>query len=730
MLDKTVAVNLNDEITSPPAPGEEPAVSRIDYRYEIVEKLGSGGMGSVFKCFDSVLKRHVAVKLLHPQLLHDERAVKRLQREAEAAAKLSHPNVVQIFDCKFTPGSPPIIVMDYVDGQPLDVILERCGRLPMNTCLDLAVQICRALEHAHGKGIVHRDIKPSNILVVETANQKRIVKVLDFGIAKSEDANTKLTVTGELVGTPLYMSPEQCRGQADARADQYSLACVLFQALTARTPILGENAIGTLMMHMTGEPLTLAEAAPDLTFPAHLEKAFKKALAKEPQKRFFDISVFCDALLGLEQAFEPANYLSQAIDCAPAAIAASDAAPSIDEALFADMVCERMRFLRFEHHARYEWSSGYLVLSDKDSGKPYREVSLRDSYKRYTLGAELEDCLDTVCADAIKSGSNRLPERLNWVKDQLILLVEPRWKMEELINHQRDLGLDESRLIYGLWGEHATYIVGQYDADSKECTLIDAPQLAKWNISFADAVDVACANAGQLKFESDRLHDGDRLWYSTNETTGVMAAIFSSDLDLPVNGDLVYLAVTEYDLLVFGSESEAALHLIMSKYADRMTFPPFPVTVVDGAIQTWTPNTRNPQANAQFMRFLSNKQKAYLKTVYDLQREYFLSVMDTEESFPADYMVYEDRKTHDLTTVAVVQAHVPYTWLPKTDRVLFQFSVDTAGRQAGIVADASWAAVNRILAHKILRSEYDVYPERIIFDGFITEREIRQLDCE
>jgi serine/threonine protein kinase/uncharacterized protein YjbI with pentapeptide repeats len=273
----------------------------IANRYRVISKLGAGGMSEVFKCEDLVLKREVAVKLLLPHFKSNEKALKRLHLEAQAAARLDHDHIVKVFEYQISDSGAPFIVMDYIQGKSLDQLISDNGWLEPARVLELSDQICSALQHAHEKNIVHRDLKPSNIMVADRDGKEQ-VKIVDFGIAKvyeASDQQASLTQTGELVGSPLYMSPEQCLGAAiDARSDQYSLACLLFHALAGAPPFSGNNPIETLMKHTTEVAPSLSQASLGKTFPKQIEESLAKALSKEPSQRYLDIQSFRDAFFG------------------------------------------------------------------------------------------------------------------------------------------------------------------------------------------------------------------------------------------------------------------------------------------------------------------------------------------------------------------------------------------------------------------------------------------------
>lgn len=247
-------------------------------RYRVERTLGQGGMAAVYLAHDSELDRSVAIKVLAEHLSSDEAFRQRFVREARMAAGLSHPNIVHVYDQGDENGRP-FIVMECVDGHTLGEELKRTGALPPARVVDLALQVCGGLEHAHASGLVHRDIKPGNLLLSENGT----VKIADFGIARAAQA-TKLTQIGSILGTAAYLAPEQAAGEpVTAAADIYSLGCVLFELLTARTPYVFES-LPELVVKQREEPITpIRELRPDV--PPELEAAVMHCLARRPEYR-------------------------------------------------------------------------------------------------------------------------------------------------------------------------------------------------------------------------------------------------------------------------------------------------------------------------------------------------------------------------------------------------------------------------------------------------------------
>lgn len=271
-------------------------------KYEILEKLGAGGMGLVYKAKHTLMKRLVAIKIMLPQLIASVSALKRFKQEAQAASSLNHPNILTVFDFGVTPDGMPYLVMDYLEGTNLTKLLETNQHLPLDVAVDIFIQTASGLAHAHRKGIVHRDLKPANIMLTEWEGKPNFVKVVDFGMAKILGAvdgeSEELTKSGEIFGSPLYMSPEQCMGKVlDARSDIYSLGCVMYRVVTGVTAVNGQSAIECFSNHVSGVLRSFEEVAPGVSFPAGLEEVVFKAMAKEPENRYQSMDELKEALL-------------------------------------------------------------------------------------------------------------------------------------------------------------------------------------------------------------------------------------------------------------------------------------------------------------------------------------------------------------------------------------------------------------------------------------------------
>jgi serine/threonine protein kinase len=260
-------------------------------RYRLERRLGVGGMATVQLAFDTRLERYVAVKLLAEHLAEDSSFVSRFRREALAAARLVHPNIVQVFDFGSDRGSGRnFIVMEYVDGQSCAEILRDRGPLGPRDAVDILGQACRGLDYAHRNGVVHRDVKPGNLL----RNTDGVVKLADFGIAKAAE-QSDITKVGSVLGTAAYLSPEQTRGEPAAPgSDLYALGVVAYQLLSGRLPYEAASLTDLARMQESGPPPRLDEVSRDV--PAALAEAVARALARERAQRYADAAEMEDAL--------------------------------------------------------------------------------------------------------------------------------------------------------------------------------------------------------------------------------------------------------------------------------------------------------------------------------------------------------------------------------------------------------------------------------------------------
>jgi serine/threonine protein kinase len=277
-------------------------------KYEVVELISSGGMGSVYKALHREIGKLVAIKVLLVDKLIKDVTYRRFEREAQAAGSLNHPNIVSVFDYGMIGANCPYIVMELLDGNNLDDMLIARGYLEAPLFIQVFAQVCEALGYAHSRGLIHRDLKPSNIMLIGHDREKKFVKIIDFGIAKfsSKKPETKpITKPGQIFGSPLYMSPEQCVGQRiDPRSDIYSLGCVMYETLCGAPPFMGDTLLSTIFKHVNETPPPLGEHALGRRAPASLEKIVAKMLQKHPDDRYQSTAEVLAALqqVNLDQA--------------------------------------------------------------------------------------------------------------------------------------------------------------------------------------------------------------------------------------------------------------------------------------------------------------------------------------------------------------------------------------------------------------------------------------------
>ncbi|MGW0766146.1 protein kinase domain-containing protein [Streptomyces sp. NPDC002676] len=258
----------------------------LGQRYELVEQLGHGGMGTVYQAVDHRLRRTVAVKTLSAELVQQPQFLARFQREAHAAAALNHPGVATVYDVGEDAAdgfAVPYLVMEYVEGRTLAQALGG-GPLPAEQTVDVVGQVLEALRHSHGHGIVHRDIKPANVMLTRAGT----AKILDFGIAKAlSEVATRLTGTGVAVGTPAYLAPEQIEGRdTDHRTDLYAVGCLLYELLTGCPPYTGDSPFSVMHQHLVQEPVPPSRLRPGL--PPGMDAVVLRALHKRKEDRFAD----------------------------------------------------------------------------------------------------------------------------------------------------------------------------------------------------------------------------------------------------------------------------------------------------------------------------------------------------------------------------------------------------------------------------------------------------------
>jgi len=263
-------------------------------RYELIEKIGEGGMAVVYKAKDRLLNRYVAIKILRPEFTQDEQFLDSFKRESQAAAGLQHPNIVSIYDVGRT-GNINFIVMELVDGRPLSDFIKEKGRLDYKTTIDIAKQMASALSIAHKHQIIHRDVKPHNIMITSDG----VAKLTDFGIARAVSNATMVADTSKIIGSVHYFSPEQARGAyVDERSDIYSLGIVMFEMLTGRVPFDGETPVEVALKHINEDVPSPAKLVPGI--PPALDKVVLKATDKYQTERYKSADEMLEALKNVE----------------------------------------------------------------------------------------------------------------------------------------------------------------------------------------------------------------------------------------------------------------------------------------------------------------------------------------------------------------------------------------------------------------------------------------------
>jgi eukaryotic-like serine/threonine-protein kinase len=291
----------------------------IAQRYRLGRLLGWGGMGMVFEAEHVTIRRPIAVKLLHSTFIDMQDAARRFEREAVTAGRLRHPNCVEVSDFGQLEDGDLYLVMELLTGRSLGDVLDDCDRLAPGRAIHIVRQVLRGLAHAHSLGVVHRDIKPDNVFLLELDGDPDFVKLLDFGIAKlvgdAAAGMTQLTQTGAAVGTPSYLAPEQVfGGSLDGRADLYSTTVVLYEMISGRTPFSGD-AVAVVKQHLTADPPSIAEVAPDAAVSTHLARVIERGLAKSPEDRFASAEEY---LLALDECPEAVGRRAVRPDVAPA----------------------------------------------------------------------------------------------------------------------------------------------------------------------------------------------------------------------------------------------------------------------------------------------------------------------------------------------------------------------------------------------------------------------------
>lgn len=276
----------------------------LESRYRVLGKIGKGGTGVVYKAEHVVLGKQVAIKVLNTELISDATAIQRFEQEARACAGLCHKNLVSVTDCGVTPASQPYLVMEFLEGEDLMEILRKARYLTDARFLEIFIDVCTGLAYAHSYGVIHRDLKPSNIILTITPEGTLCPKIVDFGMAKVEEYGghiQMLTQSGEVFGSPSYMSPEQCQGtKVDARSDVYSIGCVMYEALMGRRAFPGDNIMAIVNMHLQQEPPALVANRDGGPINPELAAIVNKCMHKNPDKRYQTVEALKSALVAYQ----------------------------------------------------------------------------------------------------------------------------------------------------------------------------------------------------------------------------------------------------------------------------------------------------------------------------------------------------------------------------------------------------------------------------------------------
>lgn len=285
---------------------KDPLIGKvIGERYLVMSVLGTGGWGRVYEVEHTLLKHRLAMKVLHSRHAFDDDKIVRFKREAKALVALDHPHIARVSDFTVSEDGDFCLMMELLKGSSLATELKERGALSADEAFDIVLQVCSGLSAAHNKHIVHRDIKPDNIWISRDSHGKPVAKVIDFGLASIRDndgnASMSLTATGETLGTPAYMSPEQCRGRSsDARTDVYSVGCVLYEALTGQQAFVAENVLETMVKHVEGVVDPLGNANPALKDSTSLQSVMDRVLAIEVEDRYQSASELAEDIEALK----------------------------------------------------------------------------------------------------------------------------------------------------------------------------------------------------------------------------------------------------------------------------------------------------------------------------------------------------------------------------------------------------------------------------------------------
>ncbi|HEY6475799.1 MAG TPA: protein kinase [Polyangia bacterium] len=341
-------------------------------RYRIVSRIGVGGMGAVYRAEHTMMRRDLAIKVLLPELSGKEEFARRFEREAESASRLAHPNIITVTDFGRTAEGSLFLAMEFLAGTSLSAAIAE-GPLPLQRALAIERQILRALDHAHGAGVVHRDLKPENIMLVERDGQRDVVKILDFGIAKvtePQSGGQALTQAGVIFGTPEYLSPEQALGEpVDARTDIYAAGVILFEMLAGRRPFESEDKVKIISMHLAHAAPRIRDVNPAVRLPTPFELLVLQAMEKSRDNRFATAAAFLQALDDAEVQGEAelaqAESATQVMDLPPPA--RRTLAPAV---LLAFLVAGVGTVSILKHRSARHRTAALIVLPTKPAPPP------------------------------------------------------------------------------------------------------------------------------------------------------------------------------------------------------------------------------------------------------------------------------------------------------------------------------------------------------------------------
>lgn len=301
---------MSVEMEPGPLPDVDLTGRTIAGRYNVIRRLGEGGMGVVYSAMDTRLEKQVAIKVLKEDFAHRTDVVARFTQEAKSAARIKHENVLDVTDYGGTEDGSFYIAMELLVGTDLADVLQKEGSVELHRALNVAIQVTRALGAAHTKGIVHRDLKPENVFLVTADDGREVVKIVDFGIAQMKDmtgqGGKKLTQTGMIFGTPEYMSPEQAKGAPiDHRVDIYAVGVILYEMAAGRTPFVGDSFMGILTQHLYEPAPAIVSLNPNAHITPEYESVIAKALAKNPDERYQSMQELCDDLIKIREGSRP-----------------------------------------------------------------------------------------------------------------------------------------------------------------------------------------------------------------------------------------------------------------------------------------------------------------------------------------------------------------------------------------------------------------------------------------